>query len=77
MKKILALILAVTFVLASVPAFAGTENDDKTSPTISFSPDLSDLPVLWQVQGFLSYPCPLPSLPEVLTKQARHWSGTP
>jgi|WetSurSiteA1Bulk_404760.scaffolds.fasta_scaffold377900_1 hypothetical protein len=28
MKKILALILAVTFVLASVPAFAGNENDD-------------------------------------------------
>ena len=29
MKKILALILAVAFALASVPAFAGTENDDK------------------------------------------------
>ena len=27
MKKILALVLAVTFVLASVPVFAGNEND--------------------------------------------------
>jgi hypothetical protein len=37
MKKILALILAVTFVLASVPAFAGNENDADVAGDIIFA----------------------------------------
>ena len=37
MKKILALILAVTFVLASVPAFAGNENDVDVANDIVFA----------------------------------------
>lgn len=37
MKKIMALILAVTFVLASVPAFAGTENDSDVAGDIIFA----------------------------------------
>jgi hypothetical protein len=37
MKKILALILAVTFVLASVPAFAGNENDRDIANDIIFA----------------------------------------
>ena len=37
MKKILALVLAVTFVLASVPAFAGTENDADIAGDVIFA----------------------------------------
>jgi len=37
MKKIVALILAVAFVLASVPAFAGTENDVDVANDIVFA----------------------------------------
>lgn len=37
MKKILALILAVAFVLASVPAFAGNENDSDVAGDIIFA----------------------------------------
>jgi len=37
MKKILALILAVTFALVSVPAFAGTENDADVTGDIIFA----------------------------------------
>ena len=37
MKKILALVLAVTFVLASVPAFAGNENDSDVAGDIIFA----------------------------------------
>lgn len=37
MKKILALVLAVAFVLASFPAFAGTENDVDVANDIVFA----------------------------------------
>jgi hypothetical protein len=37
MNKILALVLAVTFVMASVPAFAGNENDQDIAGDIIFA----------------------------------------
>jgi hypothetical protein len=37
MKKILALVIAVTFLLASVSAFAGTENDAAVTGDIIFA----------------------------------------
>jgi hypothetical protein len=37
MKKILALVIAVTFLLASVSAFAGTENDAAITGDIIFA----------------------------------------
>jgi len=46
MKKILALVIAVTFLLASVSAFAGTENDAAVTGDIIFARPLGLLGIV-------------------------------